>query len=423
MIRKQYLAIALALSALGITILPAGMSTAYAEGETAAPTPNPAETVSAAVGTPLKAAQELFQQKKYQEALDKLNEINVVTKTPYETYAIDRTRAAIATASGDDKLALESYLAVVDSGRLSADEKLKFIQAIGNLYFRKSDYVQAATWIERFFKEGGVDPKAHDLLVKAYYLSEDYPHAAQALQANLDAAQKAGIAPTEEQLHILLSLAIKQKDNPGYVHALEEYVTYYPKKEYWLDLLSRVQAKPTFSPRLILDFYRLEFTMGLMNKAGAYVDMAELANAAGLPAEAQKVLEAGFKSGVLGSGPDAAKQKSLLNSVTKKAADDLKAIAQTEADVRKTKDGVGLINLGYAYVTTGQFDKGLPMMEQGVNAPGLKRVDEAKLHLATAYALAGRNAEAVKVFNTVQGNDGAADLAHYWVLQLAHPLP
>jgi tetratricopeptide (TPR) repeat protein len=423
MIRKPYLAIALALSALGITVLPAGMSTAYAEGETAAATPNPAETVSVEVGTPLKAAQDLFKQKKYQEALDKLNEINVANKTPYETYAIARTRAAIATASGDDKLALESYLVVVDSGRLSADEKSKFIQAIGNLYFRKSDYAQAATWTERFFKEGGVDPKSHDLLVKAYYLNDDFPHAAQALQTDIDAAEKAGTAPTEEQLHILLSLAVKQKDTPGYVHALEKFVTYYPKKEYWVDLLSRVQAKSTFSQRLDLDFYRLEFAMGLMTKANAYTDMAELSNASGFPAEAQKVLEAGYKSGVLGVGPDAGKQKSLLNAVTKKSAEDLKTIAQTEADVRKSKDGIGLINLGYAYVTTDQFDKGLPMMEQGVNAPGLKRVDEAKLHLATAYALAGRKAEAIKEFNTVQGNDGAADLARYWALQLAHPIP
>jgi hypothetical protein len=88
MIRKQYLAIALALSALGITVLPAGISTAYAAGETATATPNPTEAVSVEVGTPLKAAQELYNQKKYKEALDKLNEITAPNKTPYETYTI-----------------------------------------------------------------------------------------------------------------------------------------------------------------------------------------------------------------------------------------------------------------------------------------------------------------------------------------------
>jgi len=134
-------------------------------------------------------------------------------------------------------------------------------------------------------------------------------------------------------------------------------------------------------------------------------------------------MEAGYKSGVLGAGGDAEKQKSLLNSATKKSADDLKAIAQTEADVRKNKDGSGLINLGYAFITLNQFDKGLAMMEQGVKAPGIKRAEEAKLHLATAYALAGRTPEAIAAFKTVQGSDGSADLARYWVLQLTHPMP
>lgn len=419
MIRKKYLAMAVVLSAVGLTILPVGIPAAYAADEVK---PNPAETVSAEVGTPLKAAQELFKQQKYQEALDKLNEASVAKKTPYEAYVIDRTRAAVATVSGDDKLALESYLAVVASGKLSADEQLKFTQGIGKLYFRKADYAQAITWTERFFKEGGIDPNSHDLLIRSYYLNNDFVRARQELQIDLDAAEKGGIAPAEDKLRILVNLAVKQDDKPGYVRALEKFVSYYPKKEYWNDLLNRLQSRPDFSPRLALDFYRLKLSMGLMSKADEYMNMAELSMVAGFPAEAKKVMEAGYKTGALGVGADLDKQKSLLNLVTKKAADDLKVIAQTEADVRKTADGIGLLNLGYVYVTTDQFDKGLPMMERGANAPGLKRADEAKLHLATAYALAGRNSEAIQEFKTVQGNDGTADLARYWALQLAHPM-
>ncbi|MDR3482406.1 MAG: tetratricopeptide repeat protein [Burkholderiaceae bacterium] len=416
---KQYIAIALILSAFGSTVFPLGMSSAYAEGETA----KPADTVSAEVAKPLQAAQELYKQKKYAEALAALNEASALKKTPYEAYVIDRTRAAIATASGDDKLKLESYQAVVASGRLAADEQLKFVQAISHLYYEKADYAQAIAWTERFLKEGGVDPQAHELLVQSYYLSNDLPRAAKELQIDLDAAEKAGTPPTDKQLHILISIATKQNDNAGYVRALEKFVTYYPKKEYWADLLYRLQTRPDFSSRLTLDVYRLKFSLGLLSKPAEYVDMAELAILAGFPAEAKKVMEAGYKSGVLGAGADAEKQKSVLNSATRKAADDLKTIAQTEADVRKNKDGSGLANLGYAYVTMNQFDKGLALMEQGVKAPGSKRAEEAKLHLATAYALAGRTQEAIAAFKTVQGSDGSADLAHYWVLQLTHPMP
>lgn len=419
--RNQRIAIALVSSVFGMAVFLSRMPVAYAEGEVEAS--KPAETVSAEVGKPLQAAQDLFKQKKYQEALDKLNESEAAKKTPNEAYLIDRTRAVVAAASGNNKLTLESYLAIIASGRLSADEQLKFIQAVGNLYFREKDYAQAAIWTERYLKEGGIDPNAHDLLVRSYYLNDDFQHAAQELQIDLDAAEQSGNAPTVEQLRILISLAIKQNDKLAYVRALEKFVSYYPKKEYWIDLLNRLQSTSEFSPRLTLDVYRLKFSMGLMSNATDYTNMAELALLAGFSTEAKKVMEAGYQSGVLGVGVDKEKQKSLLGAITKKSAEDFKTIASTEEDVRKTQDGVGLINLGYVYVTTGQFDKGLAMMEQGLKAPGLKHANEAKLHLATAYAMAGRSPNAIQEFKTVQGNDGSAELARYWVLQLMHPLP
>jgi hypothetical protein len=417
--RAKILAIALAWSAFGLAISSIGISTAYAEGAA----PNPAETVRAEIGTPLKAVQELFAQKKYREALDKLNEMPSANRSPYEDYIVERTRAAIATASGDDKLALPAYLAVVASGRLPSDEQLKFIQAIGNLYFRKADYAQAAAWLERFFKEGGADAKAHDVLVRSYYLNNDFLHAAAELQIDLDHAEKTGMAPTEEQLRILISVAIKQNDNLAYIQALEKLVTYYPSKKYWSDLLNRLQARADFSSRLTLDFYRLKFSLGLMTNAGDYEDMAHLSMLAGFPTEAKKVMEAGYQATVLGMGPDSEKQKTLLNTAIKMASEDRKSLDKSAGETRKNTDGVALINLGYAYVTQDQFDTGLTLMEQGVGAPGLKRVDEAKLHLATAYALAGRTKQAIEAFQTVQGGDGSADLARYWMLQLTHPIP
>lgn len=416
--RKPYIAIAALWAALGLNVL----APAYADDATPTPAATPAETVSPELGVPLKAAQELYQQKKYKEALDKLNEINAPNKTPYEAYVIDRTRSAIATANGDEALQLTSYQAVIASGRLTPDEQLKFIAAISQINFRKSDYAQAITWGERYLKEGGTDPDEHRLLERAYYLNNDFAHAAQVLQADIDAAAKAGATPSEEQVRLLYSAAAKQNDKAGVVRALEVYVTYYPKKEVWADLLSRIPTQPNFSRRLDIDWLRLKFAAGVMSRPGEYMDLAELANVAGFHAEAQKVLDAGYKAGTLGTGPDADKQKTLLNTATKQAASDQKSMAQTEADVRSVKDGTGLINLGYVFVTTDQFDKGIAMMEQGVNAPGLKRQEEAKLHLAMAYALAGRKDNAVQAFQAIKTNDGSTDLAHYWILLLSHPI-
>src|SRR5262249_25269854 len=90
--------------------------------------------------------------------------------------------------------------------------------------------------------------------------------------------------------------------------------------------------------------------------------------------------------------------------------------AQNSKDAAAQKDGTGLVNTGWALVTAGQYDKGLAMMEQGLQRGGLKRPDDAKLHLAIAYLLAGQKAKAIEAFKTVQGNDGTADLARLWLI-------
>jgi hypothetical protein len=56
-------------------------------------------------------------------------------------------------------------------------------------------------------------------------------------------------------------------------------------------------------------------------------------------------------------------------------------------------------------------------MEQGIAKGGLKRLEDAKLHLGIACLLAGQKAKGMQVLKTVQGSDGTADLARLWLLQ------
>ena len=93
--------------------------------------------------------------------------------------------------------------------------------------------------------------------------------------------------------------------------ALERLVTYYPKKEYWAELIAGVQRKPGFSDRFSLDIYRLMLATGGMRTANDYMEMAQLALQAGFAAEGKAAIEKGFAAGVLGTGAEADRQKRL----------------------------------------------------------------------------------------------------------------
>ncbi|WP_098495919.1 tetratricopeptide repeat protein [Collimonas sp. PA-H2] len=382
-----------------------------------------AETVRQEIGLPLQAAQALIKEQKYKEALAKIAETDAVgDKTPFEIYSIDRMRGAAAASAGDIPLAGKSFEAVIASGRLAPAEQAKIVKALGNLYYEAQNYPKAIEWLSRSQKEGDNDPATHTLLIQSYYLSNDIPRATSELQAVIAADEAAGRAPSEINLKLLISCALKSNDKVAYLAVLEKLNTYYPKKEYWADLLNKVQSKPGFSDRLVLDVYRLKAATIQLQTSTEFTDMAQLALLAGFPAEAKKVMDQGYQAGLLGSGSDAAKQKRLRDQANKAAADDLKTMAQSEASVSSSKEGTGQINLGYALVTAGQFDKGLALMEDGLKKSGLKRSEDAKLHLGIAYQMAGQKEKAIQAFKTVQGADGVADLARLWVMQVNRPV-
>ena len=409
--------IGLIAAAIGLNAAPAmiGLSSVVHAAEPA--------TVRPEIGKPLQAAQDLVKAQKYREALAKVHEAEAVGgKTPAEQFTIDRMRAVAAYGAGDNETATKAFEAVIAAGRLPAGDQLKYVQTLGGLYYRIKDYPKAITWLSRYLKEGGDDPKIRGLLVQTYYLNNDLARASQELRADLQADDKAGRTPSEDQLQLLANLAARQNDKAGYANAMERLVAHYPKKEYWADLLNRVQSKPGYADRLTLDLYRLKLASGQLQSAAQYMEMSQLALQAGFPAEGKKIVDLGFQNNVLGAGPEAARHKRLRDLAAKNAAEDLKTMAQGEAEAGKNKDGIGLVNLGYAYVTVGQVEKGIELMEQGIRKDSLKRPEDAKLHLALAYLQADKKAKAIQTFKTVQGTDGTADLARLWVMQVNHPM-
>lgn len=414
-VRLKLLAILIAALGLNATTGLVGMApAAHAQAR---------ESVRPELAKPLQAAQDAIRAQKFKEALNRLRDVDAIGgKSPYEQYMVDRTRGAAAMGAGENELAARSFESALNSGRMNAGEQAKVVQALISLYYRAQDYPKAIVWMQRAIKDGSADNETRALLVQAYYLSGDLPRAQKELQNDLAAAERAGRAPTEGQLQLMANLASKQNDKAAYVATMERLVANYPSKAYWADLISRVQGKPGFADRLVLDLDRLKLALGQLGTSAEYMEMSQLALQAGYPAEGKKIVDAGYAKGVLGTGAEAARHKRLQDLANKNAAEDLKNMPANEAEAQKAKDGTALANLGYALVTAGQTDKGIAMMVEGIARGGLKRVDDARLHLGLAYLQAGKKAEAIKTFKSVQGTDGTADLARYWIILTNRPL-
>jgi len=373
------------------------------------------DAVRPEVGKPLQAAQELIRGQKFKQALDKIREADAVGgKTASENYMIERMRLAAASGAGDVETAAHSFEAV--SGKVSSADRVKMIESLAGAYYRAGKYPQAMQWGQRYFKEGGTSAAIRTLLIQSQYLSGDFAGASRELRTEIEQAERGGSAPGEDRLKLLVNATLKMNDTNGYVWALERLVTYYPKKDYWVDLLSRLQRKPNFSDRLALDTYRLSLATDTLTKASDYMEMAQLAVQAGFPAEAKQVLDKGFETKVLGQGAEAERQKRLRDLVLKRIEEDKQGQAVNLAEAQQAKDGTALVNVGMNLVFNGEKQKGLQLMQQGIAKDNLKRENDAKLHYAIAQLMAGENGKAQATLKQVSGNDGTADLARLWAL-------
>lgn len=380
-----------------------------------------AETVRQEIGGPLKAAQDLMKSGKNKEALNELRKLEGVSgKTANENYLIERVRASAASSAGDYDTAAKSFEALINSGKLPAGEAAKFNEGLIGIYMRAKDYNKANAVIQRSLKERD-DPKLRAYLIQNYYSMGNFGAATTAVQAEVRNDEKGGRAPSEENLQMLANLQNRSGDKTGYVGTIEKLATYYPKINYWTDLLNRVSGKQGFSERLGIDVYRLKLQTNLMKKPSDYMELAQLALRDGAAGEAVKVVDKGYKAGILGIGPDAARHQRLKDLADKTLADSKNANVKLEESLVKAKDNDGLLSLGYALVQAGQVDKGLAMMEAAIKAD-LKRPDDARLRLGQAYAVAGKKAQAVAMLKSVGGKDGTADLARYYIMALNRPL-
>jgi len=415
--------ISLILAALGLTIAPAvtGLSSAYAADPAPAPAAAPkGDTVRPEVYKLIDPAQikDLMAAKNYTEVQSRIDQAAAIPNiTPYEEFVLNRMRVSLGSNSKNNAITIPALKALLESGRLEPAQQKEFTRALGSTYYVASDYDNAITWLLRYQTESGDLTGSRAMLLRAYFFKGDYATTKAEIEKDISAAEASGKKPSAEDLQLLGNIGTKGKDDAAYMQSIELTVKYYPTDAFWSHMLSKSQGRSNYSNRLTLDTRRLQMVAVNKLEVEDYIDVAELALAGGFYTEAKKAMDAADKAGLLGKGDakDNAAQKKLRAQADKGAADDAKNIGAGEAPALKSKDGIGLVNLGYAYVTMDQFDKGLDLMQKGIAKGIAKNPEDAKLRLGYAYALAGRKDDAIKALQAVNPADGRGDLARYWI--------
>ncbi|KQQ45331.1 hypothetical protein ASF61_20455 [Duganella sp. Leaf126] len=420
--------ISLILAAIGLNAAPAmlGMNVVHAQDKEKAAAEAPKEAVRPEIYKLIDPAQikPLLDAKNYAEVKTRIDTAAAMPNlTPYETFVLNQMRVQVGQGTGDNAMTIAALEAMIDSGRLPKETKLRFIDAIGSIYYSNiKDYDKAIVWFNRYGAESGDTAKQRQFIIRSYFLKDDYANAKTEVMKDIAAAKQAGTAPSKDTLNLLGNIGIKTKDTDLYLSAVEDLVRYYPSEDYWFDLLNRTRGKKTFNQRLDLDMARLKAVAAPSKmEAEDYLEQAELASLGGFFTEAKIAIDKAYPNGDIPAGKNKAAIVKIRDTATRGAADDAKNIDSGIAAAQKSKDGIGLVNLGYNYITLGQFDKGIDLMKQGIAKGVAKNPEDAKLRLGYALAMAGKKDESVKLLETIKGDDGRGDLARFWIIYQNKP--
>ncbi len=378
--------------------------------------PAQAQGLRAEVGKPLQQAAELLKAGKAKDALAKVREADRASgKTAAEQLTIDRMKAAAAQRAGDLPTAIQALEGI--HGRVGGAEQGQIAEQLASAYAQSRNNAKAAEWMNKAIAAGNNSATIRQLQSYLQQASGDYGAIAREAGQAVSSAEQAGRRPEEADLLRLADAQMRLNNTNGQVATLEKLVSYYPKKDYWAAYLGRLPRKPGFADRFALDVMRLKLATGTLTKTDEFMEMAQLALQARLPAEGLRIVEQGFKAGALGTGAEAERHKRLKDLAVKREAESKAALAGQLAEAEAQKDGNDLVDIGYAYVTMGQAEKGVAIIEKGIAKGGLKRPDDAKLRLGMAMLQTGKaKAKAVQVLKSVGGKDGAADLAKLWAV-------
>jgi hypothetical protein len=285
------------------------------------------------------------------------------------------------------------------------------------LFYAMRNYPKVIDYANRALKTGR-DLELEVTLGQAYYLTNDNKNALKVMNGVLATIESRNQQPKEQTLHLIRAACEKVNDNSCVTKVYEKLVQFYPKTEYWQNLLRALRHGDTNDKQKI-NVLRLASAVDVLKDGDDYTEFAQIALDEGLPAEAQAALEKAFEKKLFKDQRKIDLNNRLLTKAKSEVATNKAKLVQQDADARATPAGDDDVKVGAAYLSYGDPAKAVEVIKRGITQGKLEQADEAGILLGIAYLRSDNKAEAKKAFDRVSKSKldpTMARIANLWLL-------
>ncbi|GAB3285164.1 tetratricopeptide repeat protein [Parahaliea aestuarii] len=334
------------------------------------------------------------------------NELN-----SYELANVYNLYAFIHYSREDYPKALQAYENVIKQPDIPLAMEINTRYTVAQLYFVQEQWQKGIDALNKWFAMTETpNANAYVLLAQGYYQMKDYDKSLLNVNKAISMYREDGKIPKEQWLNLARFLYFDKGDVNNAVAVLEELLTHYPKKDYWVQLshMYGEQKKETDQ----LSAMETAYVQGMLDKGTELVTMAYLYLNGEVPWKAAQVLDKGLKADRV---EDNSKNNEILGNALRQAQEVEKAIPAMEKAAAKSDDGELYARLGNIYLDGEQYDEAIDAINKGLQRGGVKRPDTARLVLGMAYFEKKQYAKARDAFQAAGKDKRSAQFAEQWI--------
>jgi len=372
-----------------------------------------ADKIGKAVGAPLSEAQKLATAGDFQGALAKVKEARAVAdRTAFEDYKINQFLGFVSIKLNDFASATTAYEAMADSPAMPDEDKKDTLHNVVLLSAQAKQWQKTIAYGQQLAALNGLDDQTTADLALAYYNANDFAHAQQYAQQEIDAAKAAGQPPNQTALQIVMGAQAKSNNQAGAEQTLEQLAVTSGSPETWGQVIDVTLSTRGMKDLDALFLYRLRVLAGAMSHADDYTLMGSIAYQLGYPTEAVSVLQQGISSGKVTAG----QAGDTLRKSRSDAATDAKQLGAIASAAERSKNGEQDAKLGEDYWGYGRYADAEAAARRAIGKGGLKVPGEGYLLLGMTLVAQNKYDDAIQAFGQVTGPEAETKTAHVWSL-------
>jgi tetratricopeptide (TPR) repeat protein len=359
----------------------------------------------------LNAAFEAMEEGRYDEARAKLERLNPERLNPYERALAFRFLAYAAIGQEDSAEAVRYFKKVVDQETLLIDEEVTIRFSIAQIQASLEQWEEVDDTLSEWFKyveePNGI---AYYLLAISRYQRDQFDKAlAPALEA-LEVSNE----PEERWLQLVAALYLQLEDFDSATPILEELVTRFAKKQYWVQLSLIYAAGGDYQNALRVQ--QLAYAQDLLTTDEELKRLARTYLFHQLPYPAARVLERGLEKGQI--DPERGVLELLGNSwIAAREYENSIEPLQRAADL--AEDGRLYLRLGQVRVRREDWSAATALIQKAIEKGGLVDIGKAQMLLGISYFGDDQHKLARRAFRRARKHESTRTDANAWLDHIA----